>query len=285
MRVVMAEEPGAPEAWCIRQVPVPEPGPGQVRVRVAYCSLNVAETRADEAPFVPGSALSGMVEAVGSGVDGTWLGRAVSSVAGGGCADYALVDTGSLVSVPWALGWQAAAVLQTRIYPAWHAFHGEARARAGQHLLLAPATGSACLLCAQMARERGLAVYGLCASEAEARFAAPFGVPTQLDLAGSWKEELLQRTGGRGIDLVIGEGGLGAVEGDGILASEGRVVPVPPVAVAPPEKARVHGALREGRWKVAVARMVPLEQAAELLRQHGESEPFGETLVRVGGDL
>jgi threonine dehydrogenase-like Zn-dependent dehydrogenase len=76
-----------------RRHPVPSPGPGEALVRtrsVGICGtdLHAFRGRADALPIVLGHDMSGRVEAVGDGVDPSWVGRRVTvdpTVACGRC--------------------------------------------------------------------------------------------------------------------------------------------------------------------------------------------------------
>ena len=77
MRALMCESFGPPEALVLREVPVPAPGEGEVLIRVHAAGLNFPDSLIIEnkyqfkpaLPFAPGGELSGIVEAVGAGVD------------------------------------------------------------------------------------------------------------------------------------------------------------------------------------------------------------------------
>ena len=75
MRAMRVHRPGGPEDLSLDEVPIPEPGPGQARVRVAYAGVNYIDVYHRTgvyplaAPFTPGSEGSGVVNAVGEGVD------------------------------------------------------------------------------------------------------------------------------------------------------------------------------------------------------------------------
>jgi NADPH2:quinone reductase len=88
MRAFQIDKPGGAADLRRIELPIPEPGPGQVRVRVAYCGLNPldiivrsggAAWMAPTWPIVLGVEHSGVVDAVGEGVDTAWLGRGVIS--------------------------------------------------------------------------------------------------------------------------------------------------------------------------------------------------------------
>ncbi len=77
MRAVVCDAWGPPESLRIGELPLPEPGPGQVRVRVHAAAANYPDALMvagkyqfrPELPFAPGLEFSGVVSAVGDGVD------------------------------------------------------------------------------------------------------------------------------------------------------------------------------------------------------------------------
>lgn len=80
MKAVVIEKPGEMHR---KEVPMPEPVKGFVRVKVAACAicatdLEVIEGRiAANYPLIPGHEWSGIVDAVGEGVDESWIGKRV----------------------------------------------------------------------------------------------------------------------------------------------------------------------------------------------------------------
>jgi NADPH:quinone reductase-like Zn-dependent oxidoreductase len=76
MRAVFIARRGGPEVLEVREVPDPVPGPGEVRIAVRAAGLNFADLMArmglyPDAPRLPavvGYEVSGVVDAVGSGV-------------------------------------------------------------------------------------------------------------------------------------------------------------------------------------------------------------------------
>src|SRR4051794_14838134 len=87
----------------VDRLPLPEPGPGQVRVRTEACGLcgsDVHAWRHDAGyewvrpPVVFGHEAVGHVEALGEGVDPTWLGKRVVPVAIDGCGQCDLCVRG-----------------------------------------------------------------------------------------------------------------------------------------------------------------------------------------------
>ena len=76
-RAVLVEEFGAPSSFRLVERDPGTPGPGEVRMRIhaagiSYVDVLIAEGAYQvkpDLPFVPGSDVSGVIEAVGEGVD------------------------------------------------------------------------------------------------------------------------------------------------------------------------------------------------------------------------
>lgn len=326
MRALVAAAPGPPEVLELCAVPIPEPGPGEVRVQVAYVTLNPLDTHAraarvaymaPEFPFTPGIEFSGLVDAVGAGVDPGWIGRrVVSERHWGGCADFAVTSADALIEIPEGFDWVLGTVFHTCVYSSWHVLHTAGRVREGDRVLLHSAAGAIGAMCAQIANDAGCTVVGLC-SPTKFAFARSFGFDHLIDSAApDWVEQVTAATGGRGVDLVIdGVAGPEAPKNFEVLAPLGQVIYLGAVGGYPPpvdisrelyaksiavrgfmvyvameatggvEKELIHEALRSGRWRAPVSRIAELEEAQEMHRLFERRELFGRNLLRVGGAL
>ncbi|HEY1743672.1 MAG TPA: zinc-dependent alcohol dehydrogenase family protein [Granulicella sp.] len=88
VKIVRFHKTGPAEVLQFDELPLPEPGPNQVRLRVKALGLNRAEVMFRngqylETPVHPaqnGYEASGIIEAIGPGVDSSWLGKTVSTV-------------------------------------------------------------------------------------------------------------------------------------------------------------------------------------------------------------
>ena len=112
MKAVQVRKNGAPGEVCeVVEIAKPEPGPGQVRVRVAAASLNFNDidrcrgkvtTVPTPVPFTLGMDVCGTVDAAGAGAE-AWVGKrviAMTQMAQGGLAEYALSPAGSVFDAP-----------------------------------------------------------------------------------------------------------------------------------------------------------------------------------------
>ncbi len=326
MKAIIADAPGTPDVLELRQVSIPAPGPGQVRIRVAYAALNPLDTHARAArvaymapdfPFTPGVEFSGIVDSVGSGVDQRWLGRrVVSEKYWGGCAEYAVTPVENLLEIPTGFGWILGTVFHTCVYSAWHVLHTAGRVRSGDTVLLHSAAGAIGAMSAQIAREAGATVVGLC-SPAKFDFARSHGAEHLISSSDpGWPSRVLEATRGRGADLIIdGIAGPDAPKNFVAAAPFGQVIYMGAVGgYAPPvdisrelyaksiavrgfmvylgmavtggaELPEIHDALRSGRWKAPVSEIVELAATPDLHRRFEARELMGRNLIRVGGEL
>jgi NADPH:quinone reductase-like Zn-dependent oxidoreductase len=90
VKIVRFHKTGPAEVLQFDELPLPEPGPGEIRLRVKALGLNRAEVMFRngqylETPVLPaknGYEAAGIIEAVGPGVDSSWIGKTASSVPG-----------------------------------------------------------------------------------------------------------------------------------------------------------------------------------------------------------
>jgi len=326
MKAMIAEAPGPPEVLALREIAIPEPAAGEVRVRVAYAALNPLDTHARAArvaymapdfPFTPGVEFSGIVEAVGSGVDRKWLGkRVVSEKHWGGCAEYAVTPVENLLEIPVGFDWILGTVFHTCVYSAWHVLHTAGRVRARDTVLLHSAAGAIGAMSAQIAKDAGATVVGLC-SPSKFEFARSHGADLLFSSSDpDWPIKVIEATGGHGADLIIdGIAGPEAPKNFEAAAPFGQVIYMGAVGgYAPPvdisrelyaksiavrgfmvylgmavtggaELAEIHEALRSGRWRAPVSEIVELEATPDLHRRFEARELMGRNLIRVGGEI
>jgi NADPH:quinone reductase-like Zn-dependent oxidoreductase len=140
MRAVRLHEFGGPEVLLEEQVPVPEPGRGEVLVRVHAAALNPpdwylregmpevpAELRPPmDLPLIPGTDVSGVVAALGDGVDDVAVGEEVfgmlrfpQPMTAGAYAEYVTAPVADLARKPTSLDHVHAAAVPMAGLTAW----------------------------------------------------------------------------------------------------------------------------------------------------------------------
>ena len=159
------------------EAPVPTAGEGEVLIAVHAAGVNPFDWYAVEGyvnefvqfqlPAVLGRDVSGVVEAVGPGVEGFVVGDAVygqaDPVSHGTFADYTAITTSRLAKKPTALSHVEAASLPNVLIAAWDGLFSPtsgANLEAGQTVLINGAAGGIGSIAVQLAKWRGAHVIG-----------------------------------------------------------------------------------------------------------------------------
>ena len=128
MKAITLPQFGGPEALVLADVETPTPRAGEVLVRVAAAGVNRADLLQRQGHYppppgasdVPGLEVSGVVEALGEGVDGWAVGDEVCALlAGGGYAEQVAVPAGQLLPVPEGVSLVDAAALPEVACTVW----------------------------------------------------------------------------------------------------------------------------------------------------------------------
>src|SRR5947209_12856057 len=182
MRAAWYERPGpAAEVLQVGAMAEPELSPGEVRVRVALSGVNPGDTKkrgdwtGSGIPFpriVPHSDGSGVIDAVGDGVDASrvgqrvWLYGAQSYRPFGTAAERTVVPAAQAVELPDEIGDELGACLGIPGITAHRAVFGDGRV-AGKTILVQGVLGAVGSLAAQLARWGGATVIGTVTRESD----------------------------------------------------------------------------------------------------------------------
>lgn len=274
MRAVVIREPGPPAVLELREWPVPNPGRGEVRVRVAASGVNRADLLQRRGRYpggsenaVPGLEYSGTVDAIGADVTGWSVGDPVMGiVAGGGYAEAVVVHHRELIRPPRGVGLHDASSLPEAWLTAWDAMVRQAGLSAGETVLIHAVGSGVGTAASQLAAALGATVIGTSRTESKLEAASRHGVHRAvLGGARPWAEEVLDATGGRGVDVVIDLVGAPYLEGNlRCVAERGRilVVGVPGGREGPLDLRALMG--RRASITGTVLRARPLEEKIEL---------------------
>ncbi|MGL5819003.1 MAG: NAD(P)-dependent alcohol dehydrogenase [Phycicoccus sp.] len=262
MRAVVQHRYGGTEQLVPTDLPVPAPGRGQVLVRVHAAAVDrgtwhvmtglplVARLglglRRPRFP-VPGRDLSGVVVALGPGVDGYAVGDEVVGTAGGSCAELAVVPVRRMTHAPHSLHPLEAAALPVSGLTALQAVEA-ARVVPGSRVLVVGSSGGVGSYAVQLAVARGGRVTAVCGTGG-ADLARSLGAADVVDRA---TERLDSR--GTGYDAVLALGGATPVrELRRLLGPRGALVVV--------------GTETGGRWFGGVERGLRAALLSPLVRQ------------------
>ena len=328
MRAIQMQAFGAPEAMEMCNVPVPIPGPGQARIKVAYVGMNPFDAMARSGkidfmpitfPFTPGLEHTGIVDAVGDGVDETLLGKRVISRSNfGAYADYSICsDASMLLKLDDRIGLRTGCVYRGCSFTAWHALYKAGRLQEGENCLLHSAAGPIGIMAAQIAKSDGCSVIGLAGGSDKVAYSKEYGADDVFDYTvDGWAETVRAATNGRFFDVIVdGNSGPNAAYNIDLLAPNGRLVYIGATAGAMPEPISVSTLIFKnisvvgmnlapiedppgsktdrtiienvatGVWRVPISEEVELEDVANIHRRLECRQIRGRAVIRVGGDL
>lgn len=181
---IIAEEVGGPEVLRWTETAVPTPGAGEVLVRTAAAGLNFIETYqrsgvyAVPHPFTPGSEGSGVVVALGPGVDEALRGARVATAAGRGTyAEHFTAPAEQLLHVPAGVDLADAAALPLQGMTAHYLCRSTFPVQPGHVVALTAGAGGVGLLLTQLAAARGATVITAASTEDKRALSAAAGPP------------------------------------------------------------------------------------------------------------
>jgi len=239
MKAIVIHAFGGPEVLQLETVPDPSPGPGQVLVRIRSAGVNPVDTymhSGDYAvtptlPYTPGSDGAGEVEAVGAGVTSCKPGDRVYLAAKGGSGTYAektVCAAAQVHPLPTKNSFAQGAALGVPYATAYRALFHRAGATPGETVLIHGATGGVGIAAVEFARARGLFVIGTGGTDKGLATVRDHGADVVMNhTAPDYTGEIMQVTGGRGVDVIIEMLANVNLDRDlGLLAKHGRVVVV-----------------------------------------------------------
>ncbi len=210
MKQILVNECGGPEKMEVVEVPKPSPAPGQVVVKLAAIGVNFIDIYfrtglyKAPAPLSLGMEGSGVVDAVGEGVEGVKAGdRVAYCMVRGSYAEYAAVPAGQVVAMPAALDFPSAAAAMLQGMTAHYLTHSTYPLKKGDVCLVHAAAGGTGGLIIQMAKMRGARVIGTVSTQAKAELAKAAGADDViLYTECEFDREVKRLTAGRGVDVV-----------------------------------------------------------------------------------
>ena len=252
---------GGPEVLEVADLPVPEPGPKEVRVRLKAAALNHLDVWVRKGvaspklplPHVLGADGSGVVDAVGPGVEGfapgdevvinpgLSCGRCERCLAGednlcpryqilgehrhGTYAEYVVLPEANLAPKPKNLSFEEAAAIPLTFLTAWQMVVDKLGVRPGDDVLVMAAGSGVSVAAIQIAKLFGARVIATAGSEDKLRRAKALGADETVNYTHpDWPKEVRRLTGGKGADKVVDH--TGALYFEGVIkatANGGRI--------------------------------------------------------------
>ena len=223
---------GAPAHLVLQQRPVPEPVAGEVLIEVRAAGINRPDVLqrkgkypapAGVVPDIPGLEVAGTVAACGPGTTRWSVGdRVCALVAGGGYAEYVVVDELHCLPVPNNLDFREAACLPETTFTVWHNLFQLGALRAGESVLVHGGSGGIGTTAIQLARNFGATVYATAGSPEKCDFCIQLGATACIDYK---TEDFARRLAPRSIHVILDSiGGPYFERNMELLADEGRMV-------------------------------------------------------------
>lgn len=321
MKAIHVHEFGGPEVLQLEEVLTPQPGPGEVLVRMQAAGVNPVETyiragtyaRLPELPYTPGNDGAGVVEQVGSDVTEFKVGDHVytSGSISGTYAEFALCKKEQVHSLPANVSFAQGAAMGTPYATAYRGLLQRADAKPGETVLVHGASGGVGTAAVQLARARGLRVFGTAGSDDGINLTRQQGAHEVFDhRTPDHFEQIMKATGGHGVDVIVEMlANVNLGKDLTILAKGGRVVIIGsrgPVEIDPrntmqrdvdvrgmilpntpsAELASIHAALvaglENGTLRPVIGKEFPLADAAQAHRAVTESGALGKIVLRTG---
>lgn len=228
-------EPGCPSVLKSAARERPVVGSKEILIHVAAAGVNrpdVLQRRGVYVPppgvsDIPGLEVAGRVVAVGSNVTEFEIGDEVCALTpGGGYSEYCVTPEAQALSVPRNINLVEAAALPETLFTVWFNIFMQGQLRAGQSLLVHGGTSGIGTAAIQLAKAFGAKVLATAGSDFKCHTCQRLGA----DLAVNYKlrrfeEELMDFTGGSGVDMVLDYIGGDYVERNlSVLKHGGRLV-------------------------------------------------------------
>ena len=208
MKAVIAED-GQP--LTLGDFEKPALNPGEVLVKVAASGLNRADLVQRRGAYPPpkgaspimGLEISGTIVDTGEGVSRFKTGdRVAALLAGGGYAEYAAVDEGSLFPVPDGMDMVNAACFPEALMTVWANVFDRVNLKSGEAFLCHGGTSGIGVMALQMARLAGASkIYATAGSEEKCTLAKELGADRAINYKTEDFETVIKEDGGVDVTL------------------------------------------------------------------------------------
>jgi NADPH2:quinone reductase len=328
MKAINIARFGGPDELALAEVEQPKAGKGEVVVKVAYAGINFIDvymrngsyarshTYKTPLPMILGMEGAGTVAELGEEVKEFQLGdRVAYCLSRGSYAEYAVVPTWRVTGIPDDVSLPVATGLMLQGSTAHYLTHSAFSLGPNQSCLIHAGAGGVGQLLIQLAKLRGASVIATVGSAEKAAIAQACGADhTILYRETDFREEVMEITGGQGVNVVYDSVGKDTIQGSirslkrrGLCimygASSGQVAAIEPLQLAEagsvfftrPHLADYTASAEEVRWRatelfqalakgkltMTIDREFPLtaaREAHELLEARGTK---GKLLLRI----
>jgi NADPH:quinone reductase-like Zn-dependent oxidoreductase len=319
---------GGPENLVLEDLPPRQPGKNEVKLRVEAVGLNRAESLYFrgvyfEQPALPsrvGYEAAGVVEAVGPGVDPSWIGRKVATIPGysqnqyGALTEEAIVPADSLGEYPAELSSIEASAIWMQYLTAYGALIVFGKVAPGDFVIVTAASSSVGLAAIQLAKGEGSIAIAATRTSKKSGELRSLGAD---HVIATEEEDLPKRvaeiTGGKGSRVIFDPVAGPYIETLAAAAAPGGIIfeygglsmqPTPfPMMQALSKGLSIRGyslmeirrdpkllktatqyiydRLHDGRLRPKIARTFPLAQSSEAYKYLESNEQIGKVVITI----
>lgn len=211
MKAILCTEWGGPDRLQLAELPLPQPRAGEVRLRVLAAGVNFPDALIIQKkyqvqptlPFVPGTEVAGVVDAVGEVVRMTPGTRVVAFVGIGGFAEYVCVKAALTLPLPHEVSDEVAAAFTMIYATSHHALFDRGQLQPRETLLVLGAAGGVGLAAVELGKLVGARVIAAASSEEKLGACRTAGADEVINYSTQdLRETIKAMSDGRGIDVV-----------------------------------------------------------------------------------
>src|SRR6516165_5488975 len=324
MKAVIFEQYGDPDVLRFSNFPVPRPQRGEALVKVHAVGLNGYDLMAragrykpnkGKFPHILGGDFGGELVALGpdtssdlptgARVTSWWIlpcGRCEQCMAGhhnrcasdyrylgahehGAYAQYVKLPADHLISLPDSVSFEQAAAFPNAFGTAWHMLIDRGNLRAGETVLVNSASSGVSMAAIQICKLAGAYVYTTSSAAWKLERAKELGADEVINYNEvDFVDEILKRTGKRGVDRVVTVGGTKAYECrisvNYIFHKELAIIGANSATKRDLEV--MMPLVGEGKLRTVIDRVFELREAADAHRYLEQGKQFGKVVLRVG---
>ncbi|MEH6755961.1 MAG: NAD(P)H-quinone oxidoreductase [Parasphingorhabdus sp.] len=213
MTAIAISKPGGPDVLKPEIMAVPKPAVGEVLIKVVAAGVNRPDIIQRKGLYpappgaspLPGLEVSGIVVALGDGVEPEWMGRSICALTnGGGYAEFCVAPVGQCLSVPESLTMEEAAALPETLFTVWSNLFNRGFAREDETVLIHGGTSGIGTMAIKLGKLFGVNVIVTCGSDQKCIAAKTIGADHAINYkTQDFVEEIKKITGGQGVEIVL----------------------------------------------------------------------------------
>jgi len=213
MNAIAIPEPGGPEALKPVKIETPAPGQGEALIRVRAAGVNRPDVfqrmgfypPPPGAPDTPGLEVAGEVVALGQDTGELKVGdRVCSLVAGGGYAEYCVVQTPATLPIPGDLSFVEAAAIPETFFTVWTNLFDRGALKPSETVLIHGGTSGIGTTAIMLAKAFGATVLTTAGSAEKCKAALELGADHAINYKeADFEEAVKAKLGDRGVDVVL----------------------------------------------------------------------------------